>query len=153
MLRTHRGPQYKTRRSGGLVVFSIGGRRLAAKTEEVGGVAPWPDTMPVPSQTPFVTAIARREKDLLPVFDLAARLNVAVRGDTPLCLIARHEHGPMVIRIDSDIPSLRMVDTSAVQPIQSEDPDAIGVFQDGAERIPVYSLATLGKTRVDPRGM
>ena len=32
-----------------LVLFSVGGRPLAAKVEEVGGVWPWTGAMPVPS--------------------------------------------------------------------------------------------------------
>jgi chemotaxis signal transduction protein len=101
--------------------------------------------MPVPSKTPFVKAVARREKEVMPVFDLAQKLNVQVQGATPLSLVVKHEDGPMVIRIDEEIPVLHMVEPSAVQPYSGSDPDIVATFADGAERIPIYSLAKLGK--------
>lgn len=129
----------------GLVMFSVGGQRLAARAEEVGGVSHWPETMPVPSETPFVTAVVRREKEVLPVFDFAERLNVHVQGSASLCLVVKHEDGPMVIRIDEELPVLQMVERSAVQPYNGSDPDIVATYVDGAQSVPIYSLARLGK--------
>ncbi|HVG02161.1 MAG TPA: chemotaxis protein CheW, partial [Nitrospira sp.] len=58
-----------------VVVFSVAGQRLAARTDEVGGVMPWPGAIPVPSDTPCVTALVRQDTRCLPVFDLAAKFN------------------------------------------------------------------------------
>lgn len=42
MLKTPHGPNSNAARAPwSLVMFSVGGRRLAAKVEEVGGVWPW----------------------------------------------------------------------------------------------------------------
>jgi hypothetical protein len=56
-----------TKRSWNVVVFSVGGKKLAARTEDVGGVSPWMDPVPVPSRTPFVGAMLKREKDVMPL--------------------------------------------------------------------------------------
>src|SRR5439155_1142954 len=90
MLRTRRGLNSKTTSTCTLMVFSVGGQRIAARTEEVGGVWPWTHTMPVPSGTAFVNALLRRGEDVLPVFDLAARLDVALAAsaDEAIALLA-----------------------------------------------------------------
>ena len=59
----------------GLVVFSVAGKRLAARTDEIGAVNTWPRSMVVPSDTPFVASLVRQAKRCLPVFDLAAKFN------------------------------------------------------------------------------
>jgi len=62
MLRAARqqGQVVSAKRSWNVVVFSVGGKKLAARTEDVGGVAPWIDPVPVPSRTPFVGAMLKR---------------------------------------------------------------------------------------------
>lgn len=141
-----------TRRSWNLLVFSIGGERLAARTDDVGGIAPWVDSIPVPSRTPFVQAMLRREKELLPVYDLAARLNRSVVGDPLLCLVAKHADGPMAICIDGDMPSLHTIDAVALQSSTRTDIDTIGSFNDGGGEIPVVALQTLGGTETKHTG-
>ena len=47
------------KKSWNVVVFSVGGRKLAARTEDVGGVAAWVEPVPVPSRTPFVGAMLK----------------------------------------------------------------------------------------------
>ena len=133
-----------TKRSWNLLVFSVGGERLAARTDDVGGIAPWVDGIPVPSRTPFVQAMLRRERELLPVYDLAARLNRPVLGDPLLCLLAKHADGPMAICIDGDMPSLCTIDASAMQSSTRTDIETIGSFNDGSGEVSVVALQTLG---------
>jgi chemotaxis signal transduction protein len=45
--------QVSAKRWWNVVVFSVGGKKLAARTEDVGGIAPWIEPLPVPSRTPF----------------------------------------------------------------------------------------------------
>jgi chemotaxis signal transduction protein len=135
-----------TKRSWNLLVFSIGKERLAARTDDVGGIAPWVDCIPVPSRTPFVKAMLRREKELLPVYDLAARLNRSVLGDPLLCLLAKHANGPMAICIDGDMPSLHTIDAGALQSSTRTDIETIGSFNDGSGEIPIVALQELGGT-------
>ncbi len=137
--------QSKPSRLCSLVVFAVGGQRIAARAEEVGRVSHWPETMPIPSETPFVKSVARCDKEVLPVFDFAARLNVHVQGRAPLCLVVKHEDGPMAICVDEEIPVLQMVEPSAVQPYSGPDPDIVATYVGEADCIPIYSLATLGK--------
>ena len=98
------------------MVFSIGGMKLAARTEDVGGVSPWTGTIPVPSRTPFVQAMLKQDNHVMPVYDLAARLNCSLQGDPLLYLVARHLDGPMAICIDADVPSLETVEVTAIRP-------------------------------------
>jgi CheW-like domain len=132
------------KRSWNLLVFSIGGERLAARTEDVGGIAPWINSIAVPSRTPFVQAMLRREKELLPVYDLAARLNRSLLGDPLLCLVAKHVDGPMAICIDGDMPSLHTIDAGALQLSIRTDIETIGSFNDGNGEIPIVAIQTLG---------
>ncbi|MGH7255454.1 MAG: chemotaxis protein CheW [Nitrospirales bacterium] len=128
------------------MVFSVGRRRIAARAEEVGGVWPWTATIPVPSETPFIQAVMRRGQEIFPVYDLAGRLNVTVRGNAPLCVIAKRHDGTMAIRVDEDIPSLRTVVAEDLRLERAQEPDQVGVCRIDQEDVPVYSLRRLGLT-------
>jgi len=138
-----------TKRSWNVVVFSVGGKKLAARTEDVGGVAPWIDPVPVPSRTPFVGAMLKREKDVMPVYDLATRLSREPEGDPLLCLVARHVDGPMAICIDGIIPSLHNVDIAQIVPSQRLDLETLGSFMDEGQEIDIVALQRLGRSRQD----
>ncbi|GAB1723042.1 MAG: putative CheW-like signal transduction protein [Nitrospira sp.] len=127
-----------------LVVFSVAGQRLAARTEEIGGVLPWPGATPVPSDTPFVTSLVRYEESCLPVFDLAAKFDRTVREEESLCLIVKHVDGPLAICIDSQVPSLHVVPRSEIRYQSGLDPDMAGSCVAGNEQLPLINLATLG---------
>ncbi len=144
MQKTRPGLQSSSQRARGAIVFAVGGKRVAARAEEVESVMPWPDCIPVPSQTPYVNAVIRRDQTVLPVFDLAARLHVSVPGSTSLCLVAKHVDGLLAIRIDPEVPSLHMIAPSAIQPHQDADPDLLGTYVYETQTIPVLSLAGLG---------
>ncbi len=132
------------KRSWNLLVFSVGGERLAARTDDVGGIAPWVNSIAVPSRTPFMQAMVRREKEVLPVYDLAARLNRSLLGDPLLCLVAKHVDGPMAICIDGDMPSLHTIEAGTLQFSTRTDIETIGSFNDGNGEIPVVAFQTLG---------
>ena len=127
-----------------MVVFSVGGQRLAARTDEIGGVMPWPGATAVPSDTPFVASLVRQEKGCLPVFDLAAKFNRTMQEHEPLCLVVKHIDGPLAICIDSHVPSLHMVARSALQYRAGNDPDIAGTCIAGDEELPIINLTTLG---------
>jgi chemotaxis signal transduction protein len=126
-----------------LLVFSLGGRRLAVKTEEVAGIAKWNGSIPVPSRTPFVSAVMRRERHVFPVFDLAAMLQVAVKGDELLCLTIKHPRGALAICIDEEMPVLHALDTAAIQAYHGAEFEAVGSFASGLEQIPIIALSKL----------
>lgn len=127
-----------------MVVFSVAGKWLAARTEEIGGVLPWPGATPVPSETPHVASLVRHEDSCLPVFDLAAKFNRTVREEESLCLIVKHVDGPLAICIDAQVPSLHVVPRSEVQYQSGLDPDIAGSCVAGDEQLPLINLATLG---------
>jgi chemotaxis signal transduction protein len=127
-----------------LLVFSIGGRRMAARASDVGGIWPWSDVVSVPSGTPHIGAVLKRGEDILPVFDLAGRLSVRAKGAALLCLIAKRKDGLMAVCIDGDIPTLQSVNPESIRPVAWKDSDVIGTCRIEAEELPVYSLAHLG---------
>ena len=129
-----------------LLIFSVGGRRLAVKTDEVAGISEWKGSISVPSRTPFVSAVLRRERAVYAVFDLAALLHVQVQGDELLCLMAKHPQGAIAICIDEDMPVLHSLHTSAIQAYQGQEFDAVGSFTSGFDQIPIMSVAKLGLT-------
>lgn len=131
-------------RSCPLLIFSVGGRRLAVKTDEVADISEWRGSIPVPSRTQFVSAVVRKDKEVFPVFDLAGLLHVRVRGEELLCLTAKHHRGAMAICIDEDMPVLHTLDTAAIQAYREADFEAIGSFSSGLDQIPIISLAKLG---------
>jgi len=151
MLRTAPGQQYAqaTKRSWNVVVFSVGGMKLAARTEDVGGVSPWTESIPVPSRTPFVQAMLKQDNHVMPVYDLAARLSRTVQGDPLLCLLARHLDGPMAICIDADVPSLETVDATAIRPNGREDVETLGSVTIGEIDVAIVALQRLGRSRQD----
>lgn len=148
MLRAARGKQQVqvTKRSWNVVVFSIGGIKLAARTEDVGGVSPWTESIPVPSRTPFVQAMLKRENHVMPVYDLAARLSRRLIGSPLLCLVARHLDGPMAICIDADMPSLETVDATAIRSNGSEDLETHGTVTIAGNDVAIVALQRLGRS-------
>jgi chemotaxis signal transduction protein len=131
-------------RSWTLLVFSVGGRRLAAKADEVAGIAKWKASIPVPSRTPFVSAVVRDDQTVLPVFDLAGLLHLAVRGDELLCLTAKHPQGLIAMCIDGEMPVLHTVELAALEPCQGETFDSHGSFVSGVDKVPIIALTKLG---------
>jgi len=151
MLRGARGQQqaHTEKRFWNIVVFSVGGMKLAARTEDVGGVSPWTESIPVPSRTPFVQAMLKRDNCVMPVYDLASRLKCSVQGDLLLCLEARHLDGPMAICIDDDVPSLETVDTTTIRPSGGADIETLGMVTIGGEDVAILALQRLGRSRQD----
>ena len=151
MLRAARGQQQAqaTKRSWNMVLFSVGGIKLAARTEDVGGISPWTQSIPVPSRTPFVHAMLKREHDVIPVYDLATRLSRTLQGDPLLCLVARHLDGPMAICIDAEVPSLETVDVVAIRPSGNGDIETLGMVTIGGEDVAIVALQRLGRSRHD----
>lgn len=151
MLRAAHGKQqaHTTKRSWSVVVFSVGGLKLAARTEDVGGVSPWTESIPVPSRTPFVQAMLKRGNRVMPVYDLASRLSCHVQGDRLLCLEARHPDGPMAICIDADVPSLETVEPTAIRPNGRVDVETLGMITIGGEDVAIVALRRLGRLRQD----
>ncbi|NGZ09529.1 MAG: hypothetical protein CV088_09090 [Nitrospira sp. LK70] len=147
MLRTGQKHQRETsRQSWQLLVFSVGGRRLAVKTVDVSGISQWNESIPVAGRTPFVTAVVRQWQTVLPVFDLAASLHLTVQGSSPLCLKVRHPLGEMAMRIDEEIPVLHTFDPAALQTYQGDDLPAEGSYTNGLDEIPILSVSRLGST-------
>jgi chemotaxis signal transduction protein len=132
-----------------VVVFSVGGMKLAARTEDVGGVSPWTETIPVPSRTPFVQAMLKRDNHVMPVYDLATKLSRAVQGDPLLCLVARHLDGPMAICIDADLPSLETVDAASIRPNGRGDIESLGSVMIGGNDVAIVALQRLGRSSQD----
>jgi len=137
------------KRSWNVVVFSVGGMKLAARTEDVGGVSPWTESFPVPSRTPFVQSMLKRGNLVMPVYDLASRLGSPAQGDLLLCLEARHLDGPMAICIDADVPSLVTVDTASIRPNGREDIETLGTVTIGGEDVAIVAMQRLGRSRQD----
>lgn len=128
-----------------LVRFSVGGRPLAARVEEVGGVWPWTDAMPVPSDTPYLNALLRHDEEVLPVYALAARFNVRVEGAASLCLVAKHHKGPLALQIDPDLPTVHRVELASIRPGASSERDCLGSCLIEGQDVPLYSLRALGE--------
>lgn len=145
MLRGASGRQRQaTSRTCHLLVFSVGGRKLAAKTEEIGGISAWTRSIPVPSRTPFVSSVIRRDQSIVPVYDLAGMLKVRVKGSQRLCLMAKQPAGAMAICIDEEMPVLHSLDLAKIQAYRGQDLDAAGCFADEFEEVPIISLSRLG---------
>ena len=131
------------------MVFSIGGVKLAARTEDVEGVSPWTEIIPVPSRTPFVQAMLKRDNHVMPVYDLATRLSRTVQGTPLLCLMARHLDGPMAICIDAAVPSLEAVDVKMIRQIDRGDIETLGSVMIGGDDVAIVALQRLGRSRQD----
>ncbi|MBX3330981.1 MAG: chemotaxis protein CheW [Nitrospira sp.] len=147
MLRTGHAHQWETaRQSCQLLVFSVGGRRLAVKTLDVSGISQWNESIPIAGLTPFVTAVVRQGQTVLPVFDLAASLHLTVHGNSLLCLRVKHPLGEMVMCIDEEIPVLHTFDLSVIQTYHGKDLPAEGSYTNGLDEIPILSVSRLGST-------
>jgi chemotaxis signal transduction protein len=147
MLRSGQKHHRETvRQSWPLLVFSVGGRRLAVKTCDVLGISEWNGSIPVAARTPFVTAVVRQGRTVLPVFDLAAFIRLTVQGTNPLCLKVRHPLGEMAMCIDEEIPVLHAFDPAALQIYHGKDVPSEGSYTNGLDEIPILSISRLGST-------
>jgi chemotaxis signal transduction protein len=126
-----------------LLAFSIGGRRFAAKIEELAGVSECQEAIPVASRTPFVSGVVRSGQLVLPTFDLAALLGISRRGNARLWLYAKHRLGTMAVCIDEELPILQMVERVEVKPYSGQDIPAIGSFMSGVVEIPILAFSQL----------
>jgi chemotaxis signal transduction protein len=126
-----------------LLVFSVGGRRLAATIEEIARISEWKGSIPVPSRTPFVSAVVRNHDEILPVFNLAELFGVCVQGENPFCITAKHPSGSMAICVDGDMPILQTIDRVRIQPYRDGEFEAVGSFANGSDEIPIISFAHL----------
>jgi chemotaxis signal transduction protein len=144
MLRGQRKQTVERAVTWSVIVFFVGGRPLAARTEEVGGIRPWSDAMPVPSRTPSVNALIRYGEEVFPVFDLAGFLKLRVQGSAPLCLIAKRRDGRIALRIDTEMPRLLTVEAEALNQPAEPDSNVLGLFLVEGKEVPIYSLANLG---------
>ena len=147
MLRGARGKQQTQvpKRSCNVMVFSIGGLKLAARTEDVEEVSPWIGSIPVPSRTPFVQAMLKRKNLVMPVYDLATRLSRKLQGDPLLCLVVRHIDGPMAICIDAEMPSLETVDAMDIRSNDRGDIETIGTVTIAGNDVAIVALQRLGR--------
>ena len=147
MLRTgqnhHRGT---ARQSYQLLVFFVGGRRLAVKVVDVSGISQWAEPIPVAGRTPFITSVVRQGQTVLPVFDLAASLRLTVQGSSPLCLRVKHSLGEMAMCIDEEIPVLHTLDPATLQTYHGKDLPSDGSYTNGLDEIPILSVSQLGST-------
>jgi len=103
----------------------------------------------VPSRTPFVQAMLKRDNHVMPVYDLAARLSCTVQGSPLLCLMARHVDGPMAICIDADVPFLETVDATAIRPNGRGDIESYGSVTIDETDVAIVALQRLGQSRQD----
>lgn len=145
MLRGANGHQRKlVVRAWNLIIFSVGGRRLAAKADELAGISKWTGSVPATREMPFVSSVIHMEQVEVPVFDLAKMLHVSVRGDSLLCLMAKHPCGTLAICIDEEMPVLHSLDPAAVQPYGGGEFPSVGSFSNGVDHIPILSMSKLG---------
>lgn len=126
-----------------VLLFSIGGRRLAARMEEVVGVTSWSVVVPLKNETPFLSGLVRHDQAVLPVCDLAARLRVSVEGGHPLCLVAKHPLGNMAICIDEVMPIMQTCDTDRLRNYQANDLPAEQSCEVDMEEIPILHMSQL----------
>lgn len=147
-VRTRPGDKSKAASTWSLVIFSVGGRRLAARLEDVGGVWPWREPTLVPSRTPHVDAVLRHGNDFLPVYNLAGVLSVQVEGKTPLCLVLKTNKGPMAVCIDDAVPSMHALGGEEVQPAPEASRPQIGTCRIGGEEVPIYSFRAFEEARL-----
>lgn len=144
MLKGWSGNQHQqAARSWKLVIFSVGGRRLAVKANELASVSKWTGSTPVAGGTPFMSSITRIDHAECPVFDLAELLHVSVRGDSLLCLMAKHPRGALAICIDEEMPVLHTLDPAAIQPYPGTEFPSMGSFSNGLDHIPIISVSQL----------
>jgi chemotaxis signal transduction protein len=85
-----------------------------------------------------------RDNDVLPVYDLALRLHCEVRGESMLCMVARHKDGPLAICIDGEVPSLRTLDAAEIRPAAQQELETLGSFESDGESISIVALNRLG---------
>jgi chemotaxis signal transduction protein len=125
------------------MVFRVGGRLLATPAADIAGVRSCSVDLPIPSRTPFLRHLVRDGDQVLPVYDLAGRLNLHAVIPS-LYIIAKHRLGPMAVRVDGEMPTVHQAQPGQISPSDAADPDVLGTFFYGSEAAPIYSFVNLG---------
>ncbi len=143
MLRGWNGNQKtQTSRALNLLIFSVGGRRLAVRTDELAGVKKWTG-ISISGETRSISSVNHPDQAAPVVFDLAELLHVSVRGSSPMCVMAKHPRGILAICVDEEMPVLHSLDAAAVQPYRGEESPLVGTFESEHGRIPILSIVKL----------
>jgi hypothetical protein len=82
---------------------------------------------------------------MMPVYDLAARLNRRLQGDSFLCLVARQFDGPMAICIDARLPSLETVEATSIRTGSNGDLETLGSVTIQGEDVTIVAMQRLGR--------
>lgn len=144
MLRGWNGNQKpQTSRLLNLLIFAVGGRRLAVRTEELAGVKKWTGGIPVPGATPCMSSVGQPDQAMPAVFDLAKLLHASVRGSSPMWVMAKHPRGILAICVDEEMPVLHSLEAAAVQPYRGEESLFVGSFASEHGHIPILSILKL----------
>lgn len=143
-MRTRRGAINKAASAWSLVIFSVGGRRLAARLEDVGGIWPWREPTLVPSRTPHVGAVMRQGDEFLAVYNLAGALGLHLQGGAPLGLVLKTDRGPMAVCIDGTVPTMHQLDPGEIEPAPEGAGAQIGSCRIAGEEVSIFSFRSFG---------
>ena len=135
------------RRAVPLILFSIAGKAFAMKAPDVGGVEPWPVSMPIPSTTPYLGELVRRGRGVYAVYDLAGLWSLTVDERQSLCMMVKWGAAEVAVRVDSQIPSLEIADIDMIRAVSNSQAGLIGHWTHQGQDIPVVSLVNLEEHR------
>ena len=86
----------------------------------------------------------RHRADWVPVFDLAGARWTPGPSEESLYLIVKHPDGPFATQIDAIMPMLKMVEPSAIRPVDDQpQPGHSASCVVGGEEWPLYSFCQL----------
>lgn len=123
-----------------LILFSVGGRPFAMKAHEVGGVEPWPVSMPMPGTTPHLRELVRRGNGVYVVYDLGGQWALTADEATNLCMMVKWGTIEVAVRVDSQIPSLETAEVDMIRPVTDSQAGLIGRWTHLGQDVPVVSF-------------
>jgi chemotaxis signal transduction protein len=125
------------------VVFPLGARRFALRTEDVLELSRAGEAQPFPQTTPGLGGVLLRRGEVLPVWDLASRLG-AENAARKFWLITRRNFAgeePTAVPVSGECQMLR----AQMQPPPDAAPEHVrGVLVLEEESVEVLDLARLG---------
>ena len=108
-----------------LVVFSLGDEEYALPIAAVHEIIRFSEPRSVASEVAWVRGVIALRGKIIPVFDLAARLDLAPGGGTPGKIVILETAGGQVGVMVDDVEEVLTVDADRLEPVPTANSDTI----------------------------
>jgi purine-binding chemotaxis protein CheW len=118
-----------------LVVFSLGAEEYALPIAAVHEIIRFSEPRSVASEVAWIRGVIGLRGKIIPIFDLAARLDLAGDGGEPGKIVILETGGGQVGVMVDEVEEVLTVDSGALEPVPTADTDTIEAIAKIGDRL------------------